>query len=128
MHLIEIVEAYIALLELMRKESDYQTAHAMVTLKRALKPQADFFTAEETKLMEQYAKKDEKGRVITTEQGRFLFAHPDQAPEYARRRTELAMVEVTDPFPQIVIPPPARITPQQLEALEGFIRFEEVQA
>lgn len=125
MYLKQCVDAYGAVLTMMEKEWDYATAHALVTLKRKLQPHADFFTKEEMKLAKEYAKLDKKGNITLTERGTFLFREPGKAGEYAARRTELGTVEVQEEFKPMHVPMPERITPAQLDALEGFLTFEE---
>lgn len=125
MYLKQCVDAYGAVLDMMEKEWDYKTAHALVMLKRKLQPQVDFFAKEEMKLAKEYAKLDEKGNVILTERGTFPFREKEKAQEYAERRTELGMVEVQEAYTPLRVPVPGRITPAQLEALEGFLEFDE---
>ena len=125
MYLKQCVDAYAAVLAMMEKEWDYATAHALVTLKRKLQPQADFFTKEELKLAKEYAKLDKKGNIIFTERGTFPFREPGKAEEYAERRTELGMVEVQEEYKPLRVPMPERITPAQLEALGDFLKFGE---
>ena len=124
MYLKQCADAYAAVLELEKREWDYKTAHALVTLKRRLQPQADFFARGEMKLAREYARLDGKGNVILTERGTFLFREPGMAQEYARRRTELGLVEVQEDYEPLRAPVPGSITPAQLEALEGFLEFE----
>lgn len=127
MYLMQCVTAYGAVLELEKREWDYKTAHALVTLKRRLQPQVDFFTKEELKLAREYAKLDEKGNVILTERGTFPFREPGMAQEYARRRTELGLVEVQEAYEPLRVPVPGSITPAHLEALDGFLTFQETE-
>lgn len=125
MYLIQCVNAYAAALAMSQREDEYRLAYALMMLKRELKPQADFFVGEETKLVEEYAAKDERGKVIFNERGNFLFADPAKAEEYAARRAALGMVEAREQFVLRSAPAPKRVSVAQLEALEGFITFEE---
>lgn len=125
MYLIQCVNAYAAALALMDREWDYQTAHTLVVLKKSLQSHIDFFTKEEMKLVEGFAAKDEKGKIVWTDRGSFQFADPERAEEYAKRRTELGMVEVREKLPPLEAPMPEKIRPVQLEALEGFIHFQD---
>lgn len=127
MYLKQCVDAYAAVAAMMEKEWDYETAHALVMLKRKLQPQVDFFAKEEMKLAKEYAKLDKKGNIIFTERGTFPFREQDKAQEYAERRTRLGMVEAQEDFKPLRVPMPERITPAQLEALEGFLEFEELE-
>lgn len=125
MQLIQCVSAYIALLALSDKECDYRTAHALVTLKRMLKPHVEFYAGEEKKLVSEYAEKDERGDVVFTPQGTFKFRNEAKAGEYAARRAELNAVPVAEDFSPASVSMPVSISPAHLEALEGFLVFEE---
>lgn len=125
MNLMQYMNAYAAVMELMKKECDYTTAYALVTVKRHLKPHADFFLTEEMKLVEEYAARDEHGKICWTERGTFPFQKPELAMEYVKRHEELGLIQVHEDFTAIPAPMPERITPEQLEALDGFIRFGE---
>lgn len=128
LELIRCVNAYVAVQGLMEQEWDYPSAHAMTQLRRALKPHADFFLAEEMKLAEQYGRKGEDGQVQFTPRGTFLFRAPDQAGEYNAKRQSLGGVEVNLDWEERTLPRPERIRPVMLEALEGFVKFEEAEA
>lgn len=123
MYLIQCVNAYTAVLAMTQQEHDYKLAYALTTLKRRLQPHIDFFTQQEFKLVEEYATRDEKGKVILNERGNFTFQDPEKTEEYAERRTALGMVEVNEAFPVLTVPAPKTIKPVHLEALEGFIDF-----
>ena len=119
MYLEQCTAAYAALLSLMKEKMEYKTAHAMVLLKRKLQPHVEFFVKQERKLMDEYAQKDEKGNV---------FRDPEQAGEYAKRRSELCMVPLREKIKRITLPVPEQITPDQLEALEPFFQFGSQEA
>ena len=123
MKLNQTVNAYMAVLELSVKDMDYKTAYALVRLKRKLKPHADFFLAEEKKLMEEYAAKDEKGQVIFATPHTFQFRDPAQMEEYNTRHKELEDVEVQEEFSPWRVSAPKSIRPAHLEALEGLLDF-----
>lgn len=125
MYLKQCADAYVAVLKMMEQEWDYDTAHALMMLKRRLQPEVEFFTREELKLAKEYAELDEQGEIRFTGRGTFRFREKEKAQEYAARRTELGMVGVQEPFELLHLPKPGRITPVQLEALEPFIAFEE---
>jgi len=124
MYLIQCVNAYAATVALAEREWDYKTAYALVTLKRKLQPHVDFYTGEELKLVEEYGERDSAGKVIINN-GKFTFKDADGAQEYERRRRALGMLEVSEQFTPAVVPLPGSIKPVHLEALEGFIVFEE---
>lgn len=124
MKLIQCANAYTALLALYTQETEYKTAYALVKLMRKLKPHYDFFAAEETKLVEEFAKKNDKGKVLYTERGTFVFADPERAEEYNKKKEELGGLDVEEEFSPRSVRAPAAIRPIQLEALDGFLVFE----
>lgn len=123
--LVRCVDAFLAVNGLMEQEWDYPSAYALTQLRRALQPHADFFIQEENKLTRQYGQKDREGQVCFTPRGTFLLEDPAQAGEYNAKRQELGAVEVELDWEEKVLPSPERIRPVQIEALEGFIVFEE---
>lgn len=123
MKLKKCVEAYAALLELMPKEWEYQTAYALASLKRQLQAAADFYMSEELRLVNEFAGRDKDGNIEWTGAGKFRFADPGRAGEYLRRRAELGDVEVREEITPLRAPAPERISPAQLAALDAFIRF-----
>lgn len=125
MLLIQCVTAYAALVPMAEKEWDYKTAHGLLTLKRRLQGHVEFFTKEEMKLVEEYGEKDKEGKILWTEGGGFRFRDPGKAEEYAAKRRELGAVEIQESWKPIRLPIPDRIKPVQIEALEGFVIWEE---
>lgn len=121
--LIRCCNAYMAVLGLARQEWDYPSAYALTRLRRALQPHVDFFVQEEDKLIRQYGKTGEDGQVEYTPKGTFLLRDPGRAGEYNAKRMELGGVEVELDWEKRALPRPERVTPVQLEALEGFVRF-----
>ena len=121
MYLIECANAYLAAVQMQQKEMDYQTAFALMTVKRQLQSHVEFLQAEELKLAEKYAEKDENGRIRWTERGTFLFRDADAAEKYQRERTALGMTLVERDWTVQHAPAPEKITPMQLEALTGFV-------
>lgn len=123
MLLIECVNAYMATAYLMEKEWDYETAYALVCLKKALQSHADFYLAEEQKLVRLYGAKDDSGQVIINERGNFNFCDPLDAPKYNEKRMELGQVPVEINWAVRSVKKPEFIKPAHLEALDGFIEF-----
>lgn len=122
MNLGQCEKAYTAILELSRKEMDYQTAHELVGLERELLPHVSFFAEKERELVEQYAAV-ENGRIKFGANG-FVFKDQSQAEEYRAKHKELESVCVNvSASRKIKI---EKITPSQLSALEGFCEFEVV--
>ena len=124
MYLIQCVNAYAALLPLSEREWDYKTAYALVMLKRKLQPHIDFYTSKELELVEKYGKRDVAGKVII-DNAKFTFKDAISAQEYDNARRELGMLSVSEEFAAVTVAMPASIKPVHLEALEGFILFEE---
>ena len=122
MILLKAVTAYIAVQQLMEREMDYESAHALVVLKGRLKEHAEFFMAEEQKLAQEYGAKNEDGRVTIDEHGRFRMRDEAAGAEYNRKRRELAAVNVEDIEP-VTVHRIDRISPAQIEALEGVVVF-----
>ncbi len=124
MYLIECTSAYLAATQMQQKEMDYQTAYALLKLKKSLQTQVDFYQGEEMKLVEKYAKKDENGKVQWSEGDKFSFDDTEKAKEFYEQRKKLCMTQVDDVEP-VKAPKPDKISPAQLEALEKFIHFGE---
>lgn len=125
MLLIRCVNAYSAVASMMNKEWDYSTAHALMLLKKELQPHVDFYSEEELKLVQEYAQKDEKGKVIWKGSGGFSFRNPRAAEKYNRKIRELGAVEVEKEFVPVKAAAPQSIQPVILEALDGFVEFVE---
>ena len=124
MVLLEGVAAYMAVESLMEQECPYKTAHALILIKKKLRPHVEFFAQEEKKLVELYGQRDEKGNICL--EGRSFRFRSDVDPrEYERKRAELCDVEIEEVFEKVHAPTPAVISPAHLEALEKFIIFEE---
>lgn len=124
MYLIECVNAYLAASQMQQWEMDYQTAYALLKLKRTMQTQLEFYQSEEMKLVKKYAKADEDGNVQWEDGNKFSFADAEKAKRFAKAREELSMTQVDDIEP-VSVPSPERISPAQLEALEKFIHFGE---
>lgn len=124
MKLIQCVNAYAAVISLMEREWDYETAYGLMILKRNLQPHADFFSKEEMKLVEKFAKKDGNGNIEWSRPGSFIFRDPKDSGEYMRSRNELGAIEVKEKFCPLNLPRPETIKPIYLEALEDFVEFE----
>lgn len=125
MNLMQCANAYMAVMGMMEKEWDYATAYALVELKRELYPHVVFYQQEERKLVERYAARDEKGKILWDGNGRFVFREPERAQEYSARRQELGLVEAEGAFQPRRVSRPESIRPAQLEALEGLLVFEQ---
>lgn len=125
MVLLQCVNAYVAVQGMMDKEWDYRTAHALVMLRRELQPHVSYYQQQELRLVDAYAARDQQGKIRWTAEGKFLFRDPKQAEEFGEKRRELGLVEMQEEFKVRKVPAPGMIQPAVLEALEGFLEFEE---
>ena len=123
--LIEIVNAYGAAEALSREKCAYGLALALVRLKKALREEAAFYLEQERALARKYGQTDDKGHLVMTRPGAFAFRDPGERENYDRERRELGETETEVDISPVKAQPPAEIAPAALEALEGFILFEE---
>lgn len=124
MNLSQYVAAYAAIQGMMGNLMDYDSAHAVMVLKKKLEPHATFYADEEMKLAQEYATQDANGNAVFDGNGNFTFQDPSRAPEFASRRKELGDVAVQEDGIPIQLKARYMVTPTQLEALEGFIEWE----
>lgn len=129
MRLIDCVNAYTAVLSLMDKECGYQTAYALVRLKRQLQPHVEFFVGEESKLIQRYAAK-ENGKPAYTARGTVKFERVEDGVEYNTKWNELALIDVSEPFERVrvALPKTVSVKPVHLDHLNDFVLFEEVKS
>ena len=118
MKLIKCVSAYRAVTELSAMEWSYRQARSILQLKGCLEPEVRFFAAEELKLVRRFAEQqpDRNGAYTVSS---------EQAATFQEKRQELEQLEVLVGFLPTRLTPPDRIRPELLEALEGFVEFEE---
>lgn len=124
MLLIKCVTAYTAVQQLMDAECEYKTAHTLLMLKRALQPHVDFFSAKEMELVEQYAVKNEKDKVVMTD-GKFQLRDTYAAANFRAAKEDLCGLEIELEWKVCKVAPPKQIKPIHLEALEDLLEFEE---
>lgn len=125
MLLIQCITAYTAVLALSEQEMNYETALALVVLKKRLAPHVEFFAGKERALIDEYGKRDDAGKLIRSGQDGFVLDETKDLREYAARRAELSATNVPEDFEPLHAPSPQQIKPAHLEALEGFICFDE---
>lgn len=125
MRLLQCVNAYTAIQSMMSDELDYQTAYALVVLKKRLQPHVEFYRKEELKLVDCYAEKDDEGNIRWHDTNRFGFKDQKLAAEYATKFNDLCAVVVQWKYDPLVVPIPERIKPSALEALEEFLSFKD---
>lgn len=123
MRLLQCVNAYTAIQSMMSDDLDYQTAYALVVLKKRLLPHVEFYRKEELKLVDCYAEKDSDGKIVWVDANRFGFRDPKQVEEYAKKYNDLCAVIVQWKYDPLIVPIPERIKPSVLEALDRFVSF-----
>lgn len=122
--MMEAVKAHLAAKEMGRQILPYTLAIALVKVKQATRAEMDCYTAEEQKLVERYAVKDENGNVLVRN-GHFTFRNPDDRPAYEAARNKLGETVTDISLPRLTATPPDNISPEALEALSTFIKFRE---
>lgn len=122
MKLINVIRAYGVVASLCEREMSYQDSYAVVTLKRRLKPHADYYGEKEMALVEKHAKK-ENGKVVWKEGGRFVLNEGEEEA-FFRAKAQLDMVDIGEIEP-VVIRDVGTIKGTEIEALEGLVVFGE---
>ena len=117
--LMEAVMANLAAEEVGRQAVPYSLALALMKVKQATAAEAETFAAEERKLVEKFAAKDEDGN-IRVAQGRFTFRAPGEREEQHR---QLAETPAEIRFTKLRAPAPDTISVKSLEVLSRFIDF-----
>lgn len=121
----QIIKAYPALQELGKTRLPFAESRKIYTLTKAVKSECDFYASEEWKLVGQYAKCDANGQPILQSNGGLSFACGQNAVDYIN--AVAALKEMECEVKPIEIPESAfesiQITPENLEALDGFIIF-----
>lgn len=126
MKLIKIVNAYMAMGILAKERMRYKDSLALKMARTQLKSYYDLFAEEERNIVAKVSKKDEKGSPIKYSDGHFEFASEESRAEYIRSMTELSGFEVSDSNIKVaVVSPPEMVSADTLEALDGFVIFEE---
>lgn len=122
--MMEAVRAHLAAKEMSRQILPYTLALAMVKVKQATQAEMDCYAAEEQKLVERYAARDDDGNILL-KNGRFAFRDPKDRPAYEAARNKLGETVTDVSLPHLTAAPPENISPEALEALSIFIRFKE---
>ncbi len=126
MKLIEKVNAYKVLREMIKEEWPFEFAYKITQLMRFLEPEYQFFSEEEMKLVAAYGKKDEDGKIALDADGSFNFADEENMRTYLRRIKELKDTEMdVEDEPRISVSPPGFIKGEWLAAIEPFFDFDE---
>ena len=116
----QILKANAAIDALMNTEIDWQDGYALIKLKRRLCEEAEIFSAQERKLIDKFADKDEAGN-IKIENGRFKVSG-ENAQKFIDERGKLCKVRVewSEKRPALHV---EKIKPVIMEALTEFIDF-----
>ena len=114
--------ANLAAEEVGRQAVLYSLALALMKVKQATAAEAETFAAEERKLVEKFAAKDEDGN-IRVAQGRFTFRAPGERGEYEEQHRQLAETPAEIRFTKLRAPAPDTISVKSLEVLSRFIDF-----
>lgn len=117
----DVIKAYAAIGPLMEKEMTWQESHDVIDLKRKLQAEAEIFSMQEMKLVNEVADKKD-GKIVIDENGRFKVTGPDKVEKYQAERKALTEVEVKWDVPKIKLHV-EKIRPAIYEALEKFIEF-----
>ena len=125
-----ILSARVALGNLTAKRfMSFKVARQLVALRKKVDEEFDFYASEEKKLLDLYAKKNENGDPIVTEENRIQLKDEASAKAFLQKIAELrnSPVEGIEPvvlyegdFCEVQALP----TPDEMIALEGFIEFE----
>jgi hypothetical protein len=115
----QALKAYTALMGMGRKAVG-KAAFSLFRMKQQLKTVIDFQAEQEQAMVERHG-----GQI--TEDGKILFAEVEQRKAFAKERAELERMEIDPEIPEITMK--AKDIPDicmdEIEALEGFIKFEE---
>ena len=126
MELIKIVNAYMAMNILSKEKLKFKDALNLSIAKNKLKEWYNFFAENERAIVAEVSKKDEKGAPVRHPDGHFEFESDAAKSKYLHDMEELSTLEVGDKdYITVIISPPTTITAELLEALDGFVFFEE---
>ena len=125
-----ILTAHEALGNLTAKRfTSFKVARQLVALRKKVDEEFDFYASEEKKLLDLYAKKNENGNPMITEENRIQLKDEASAKAFLQKIAELrnSPVEGIEPvvlyegdFCEVQALP----TPDEMIALEGFVEFE----
>ena len=116
----QILKANTAIDALMNTEIDWQDSYALIKLKRRLCEEAEIFSAQERKLIDKFADKDESGN-IKIENGRFKVSG-ESAQKFMDERDNLCKMQVEWNEKRLTLHI-EKIKPVIMDALTEFIDF-----
>ena len=123
MKLSKIIAAYTVLETMTNHLYDYKVAYQLYTLKKDMVPHVQFYAAEELKMVEKYAEKNENGKAVIQPDGKFNFMSAEAKEGFLADSEALGNVTADWSREVLKLPITPMISMKQLEALDGFIEF-----
>lgn len=117
----EIITAYAAILPLMDADLNWQDSYEVLRLKKKLQAEAEIFSQQEKKLVDRLADRDEHGKIIIDENGRFKITG-ENIKTFTDERQKMIDVSVLWDSKKIRIHTD-KVKPAIIEALDKFIEF-----
>lgn len=114
----KIIEAYRVLKNMAGESYPLPVAYSLYNLRKSMEPQADFQLEQEKKLIEEFNGKPGDNGLIN-------FGDQENAQKFLEKLKELGDLEVDFIFTPIDIPISGdiKITPNDIEKLDGFVNF-----
>ena len=114
----KIIEAYHVLKNTAGESYPLPIAYALYNLRKSMEPHADFQIEQEKKLIEEFNGKPGANGLIN-------FGNTENAQRFLEKLKELGDLEVDFTFTPIDIPisEDIKITPNDIEKLDGFVNF-----
>lgn len=117
--------------ELTRKHYDnFAAAWSVAEASKKILEQRQFYMDQEKGLVDQYAKRDDKGEIIIEHGNRIKFDKPEDGQKFQESIIKLQSTEIDlgDLFPLKLSPKDFKagedvLTPEQLMQLDGFVEF-----
>lgn len=123
MKLSKIIAAYNVLEKMSDHLYDYGVAYKLYALKKDMVPHVQFYAAEELKMVEKYAEKNENGKAVIQPNGKFNFISTEAKKEFLEDSEALGNVTADWNREVLKLPIAPMMSMKQLEALDGFIEF-----
>lgn len=129
MKIIDLLNAKGAIQSLAEKRfTSFRKVRELVDLKKAVDAEIEFYVGEERKIVEAYAKKDDKGEPIILEGGRIQLDSIEKKNAFEKEVSELRNLEVDRIRPISLRTGDFRNeedipTPAEVLALEGIVDF-----
>lgn len=123
MKLSRIIAAYNVLESMADHLYDFKVAYQLYTLKKEMVPHVQFYAAEELKMVEKYAEKNENGKAVIQPNGKFNFMSAEAKEGFLADNEALGNVTAEWNREVLKLPVAPMMSMKQLEALDGFIEF-----